>query len=36
VDPRLRFVTLVVRVADPDGFRWEIAWNPGPFGQSVL
>jgi len=23
-------------VADPDGFRWEIAWNPGPVGQSVL
>ena len=22
--------------ADPDGFRWEIAWNPGPVGQSVL
>ena len=22
--------------ADPDGFRWEIAWNPGPIGQSVL
>lgn len=22
-------------VADPDGFRWEIAWNPGPVGQSV-
>jgi hypothetical protein len=21
---------------DPDGFRWEIAWNPGPIGQSVL
>lgn len=21
--------------ADPDGFRWEIAWNPGPVGQSV-
>lgn len=23
-------------VADPDGFLWEIAWNPGPVGQSVL
>ncbi len=23
-------------LADPDGFRWEIAWNPGPVGQSVL
>ena len=23
-------------MADPDGFRWEIAWNPGPVGQSVL
>lgn len=23
-------------IADPDGFRWEIAWNPGPIGQSVL
>jgi catechol 2,3-dioxygenase-like lactoylglutathione lyase family enzyme len=23
-------------VADPDGFRWEIAFNPGPIGQSVL
>jgi catechol 2,3-dioxygenase-like lactoylglutathione lyase family enzyme len=22
--------------ADPDGFRWEVAYNPGPIGQSVL
>lgn len=22
--------------ADPDGFRWEIAFNPGEIGQSVL
>ena len=22
--------------ADPDGFRWEVAWNPGELGQSVL
>jgi uncharacterized glyoxalase superfamily protein PhnB len=22
--------------ADPDGFRWEIAYNPGPIGRSVL
>ena len=22
--------------ADPDGFRWAIAWNPGPIGQTVL
>ena len=22
--------------ADPDGFRWEIAYNPGPIGKSVL
>ena len=22
--------------ADPDGFRWEIAVNPDPLGQSVL
>lgn len=22
--------------ADPDGFRWEIAHNPGPIGQEVL
>ena len=22
--------------ADPDGFRWEIATNPGPIGQEVL
>lgn len=22
--------------ADPDGFRWEIAWNPGPIGKIVL
>ena len=22
--------------ADPDGVRWEIAWNPGPIGLSVL
>jgi catechol 2,3-dioxygenase-like lactoylglutathione lyase family enzyme len=21
---------------DPDGFRWEVAWNPGPIGQEVL
>jgi catechol 2,3-dioxygenase-like lactoylglutathione lyase family enzyme len=21
---------------DPDGFRWEIAWNPGPIGEIVL
>ncbi len=21
---------------DPDGFRWEVAYNPGPVGQSVL
>lgn len=22
--------------ADPEGFRWEVAWNPGPIGQRVL
>jgi catechol 2,3-dioxygenase-like lactoylglutathione lyase family enzyme len=22
--------------ADPDGVRWEVAYNPGPIGQSVL
>lgn len=22
--------------ADPAGFRWEVAWNPGPIGQAVL
>lgn len=22
--------------ADPDGFRWEIAWNPGDIGRLVL
>ena len=22
--------------ADPDGFRWEVAANPGPIGQAVL
>jgi catechol 2,3-dioxygenase-like lactoylglutathione lyase family enzyme len=22
--------------ADPDGVRWEIAWNPGPIGRLVL
>ena len=22
--------------ADPDGFRWEVAWNPGPVGLRVL
>jgi catechol 2,3-dioxygenase-like lactoylglutathione lyase family enzyme len=22
--------------ADPDGFRWEVAWNPGPIGAEVL
>ena len=22
--------------ADPNGFRWEIAWNPGPTGEIVL
>jgi uncharacterized protein len=21
---------------DPDGFRWEVAWNPGPVGDLVL
>lgn len=21
---------------DPDGYRWEIAWNPGPIGRLVL
>lgn len=21
---------------DPDGYRWEIAYNPGPIGQVVL
>lgn len=21
---------------DPDGYRWEIAWNPGPIGAEVL
>lgn len=21
---------------DPDGFRWEVAWNPGPIGALVL
>ena len=21
---------------DPAGFRWEVAWNPGPLGESVL
>lgn len=23
-------------LADPDGFRWEVADNPGPVGQSLL
>lgn len=22
--------------ADPEGFRWEVAWNPGPVGRLVL
>jgi catechol 2,3-dioxygenase-like lactoylglutathione lyase family enzyme len=22
--------------ADPDGYRWEVAWNPGPVGQLVV
>lgn len=22
--------------ADPDGYRWEVAWNPGPVGRLVL
>ncbi|MEE2032817.1 VOC family protein [Rhodococcus chondri] len=22
--------------ADPDGFRWEVAWNPGPLADIVL
>lgn len=22
--------------ADPDGFRWEVAWNPGPIGKLVV
>ena len=21
---------------DPAGFRWEVAWNPGPIGEAVL
>ncbi|WP_182526102.1 VOC family protein [Nocardioides dongkuii] len=21
---------------DPDGYRWEVAWNPGPIGRKVL
>ena len=21
---------------DPDGFRWEVAWNPGPVGRRVV
>lgn len=23
-------------IADPDGYRWEVAYNPGPIGESVL
>jgi len=23
-------------LADPDGFRWEVAWNPGPIGVRVV
>ena len=23
-------------LTDPDGFRWEVAWNPGPVGQRVV
>lgn len=23
-------------ITDPDGYRWEIAFNPGPIGESVL
>ena len=22
--------------ADPDGFRWEVAWNPGEIGVQIL
>ena len=22
--------------SDPAGYRWEVAWNPGPIGQTVL
>lgn len=22
--------------SDPDGFRWEVAWNPGPIGRRVV
>ncbi|GGL30912.1 hypothetical protein H9L10_09315 [Phycicoccus endophyticus] len=22
--------------ADPDGVRWEVAWNPGPVGRRVV
>jgi uncharacterized glyoxalase superfamily protein PhnB len=22
--------------ADPDGYRWEVAYNPGPIGEVVL
>jgi catechol 2,3-dioxygenase-like lactoylglutathione lyase family enzyme len=45
MDQRISFVTLAVRdlgrtrafyFADPDGFRWEVATNPGPIGQAVL
>ena len=44
VDQRISFVTLAVRdldarcrfFGDPDGYRWEIAFNPGPIGQVVL
>ncbi|MCW2852150.1 MAG: hypothetical protein JWM84_1814 [Nocardioides sp.] len=34
MDQRISFVTLAV--GDPDGYRWEIAFNPGPIGQVVL
>jgi hypothetical protein len=35
MDQRISFVTPAAG-ADPDGYRWEIAFNPGPIGQVVL
>ena len=36
MDQRVSFITLVVTDLDAAGFRWEVAYNPGDIGQSVL
>lgn len=36
MEQRVSFITLTLAVADPDGFRWEVARDPGPIGRTVL